>query len=405
MESTGVYWIPLYQILESRGLEVRLVNTRQVRTVPGRKTDVLDCQWLQKLHSHGLLSGSFRPADEVCVLRTFLRQRAHLVEDASRQVQLIQKALQQMNVLLHHVVSDITGVTGMAILRAIVAGERDPHQLAAYRDRRVKRSEAEIAEALTGDYRPEHLFCLEQALETYTYLLGQIEACDRQISAKLQEFDSRVDPESSPLPPPPSETPNLTQVSDLNPKETSKSRLKSGSAMTSEALYRWTGVDLTQIDGIGVQTAQVVLSEIGPDLSRFPTEKQFVSYLSLSPHNRISGGKLLPHKGRPSTSRVGQALRMAAMTLRKSSCALGAFFRRIQSRLGTPIAVHATARKLAILIYRMLTSGQNYVDPGQNYYDERYKEKVVKGLARRADQLGFGLVPHTPAPGAAPQVS
>ncbi len=373
MESTGVYWIPLFEILEARGLTVLLVDARHVKHVSGRKSDVLDCQWLQQLHTYGLLQGAFRPAEEIAVLRSYLRQRATLIRYAAAHVQHMQKALQQMNVLLHQVVRDITGLTGMTIIRAIVAGERDPQVLAQHRDYRCRRSAEAIAQSLTGNYRAEHVFALTQALALYDSYQAQIALCDQQIEQYLQSFT----PVTTELPPGPA-----------------KQRNKNDVAFDVQTyLYQITGVDLTRIDGIGASTALAVISEIGTDMGRWPSVKHFTSWLGLCPGTKVSGGKVLGSKTKPAANRAAAALRIAAVSLARSESALGAYFRRMAARVGKAQAVTATAHKLARLIYSMLRYGTEYVDAGQEHYERQYKERVVRNLTQRAKALGFELVP------------
>jgi transposase len=362
MESTGVYWIPVFEILESHGLEVKLVNARHVKNVPGRKSDVLDCQWLQQLHTYGLLRGAFRPVEQVCTLRAYVRQRAMLVRCAASYIQRMQKALSQMNLQLHNVVTDITGVTGMRIIKSIINGERNPRVLAAMRDVRCKNDESTIARSLQGNYRPEHLFSLCQALELYEFHQAKITDCDRKILEQLQSFDSQ-------------NAPNGKQPADVE-----------------EALLRMSGVDLTRIDGIDTKTVLKVLAEIGADMSRWKSEKHFASWLGLSPGSKISGGKVLSSATKPVANRAATALCMAAYTLFRSKSALGAYLRRLRSRLGAPKAITATAHKMARLIYSMLKNGTEYVDVGQEHYEKRYRSRVVQNLKRKAQELGFELV-------------
>ncbi|HSH79549.1 MAG TPA: IS110 family transposase [Herpetosiphonaceae bacterium] len=374
MESTGVYWIPLFEILEERGFTVLLVDARHVKHVSGRKSDVLDCQWLQQLHTYGLLQGAFRPAEEIAVLRSYLRQRATLIRYAAAHVQHMQKALQQMNVLLHQVVRDITGLTGMTIIRAIVAGERDPQVLARHRDYRCRRSGDEIAQSLTGNYRAEHVFALTQALALYDSYQTQIALCDQQIEQYLQTFTPVT---TAPCPPGPSKQHNKNDLAfDVQ-----------------TYLYQITGVDLTRIDGIGASTALAVISEIGTDMGRWKSVKHFTSWLGLCPGTKVSGGKVLGSKTKPTANRAAAALRRAAVSLARSESALGAYFRRMAARVGKPQAVTATAHKLARLIYGMLRYGTEYVDAGQEYYERQYKERVVRNLTQRAKAMGFELVP------------
>jgi transposase len=375
MESTGVYWIPLFQILETSGLEVRLVNAHFVKTVPGRKSDVLDCQWLQKLHSYGLLSGSFRPDDQVCVFRSYIRQRERLTKSASVHIQRMQKALTEMNVQLHRVVSDITGVTGMAIIRAILAGERDPQRLAALKDPRAKRSTEEIAAALVGDYRVEHLFVLKQELNLYDMYQQQIQQCDQQIEQCLSEFDSQSE---EPLPP--------------RPKGKKPSRNAPNFDLRSH-LYRISGVDFTQIDGLEALTVQAIISEVGLDATRFPTAKHFASWLGICPGSKISGGKVLSSRTRKVVNRAATAFRLAAQSLANSQTALGGFYRRIRTRSGAPKAITATAHKLARIFYHLWTTGENFIDVGADAYEQQYQQRVLKHLKHRAKQMGFDLVP------------
>ena len=369
MESTGVYWIPLFGVLEERGFEVMLVDPRRIKNVSGRKTDVLDCQWLQQLHTYGLLSGAFRPEADIRRLRSYLRQRAMLVQYASHHIQHMQKALTQMNVKLQHVISNITGKTGMLIIEAMVGGERDPRQLAKLRDGRIRADEETIAKSLRGHWREEHIFELTQALELYRFYQGKIAECDLEIEAQLESFEDRSDGGSP----------------------AGNGRRGQGNAPRFDIrthLYRMTGVDLTRIDGVDGFTALKVISEIGTDMTKWPSAKHFASWLGLSPNNRITGGKVISSKTKAS--------------------ALGAFLRRKKAHLGAPKAITATAHKLARLIYTMLRDGQEYVDAGAEYYERQYQDRVLRAAKRRAAQLGYQLVPmpdppehatHTP-PGA-----
>ncbi len=374
MEATGVYWIPLYELLEERGFDVRLVDARHVKNVRGRTSDVLDGQWLQQLHTYGLLQAAFRPMEQVCVLRSYLRQRAMLVRYAAAHVQHMQTALQQMNILLHQVVSDLTGLTGMTIIRAIVAGERDPHVLAQHRDPRCKRSLETIRQSLTGNYRAEHVFALTQALALYDTYHAQIALCDQSIEQQLYNFE-----------------PVTTDAPPAAPK---KQRNKNEPAFDIQThLYHITGVDLTRIDGIAATTALTVISEIGTDMSRWKTVKHFTSWLGICPGTKVSGGKVLASKTKPTANRAATALRLAVSGLARSESALGGYYRRMAARLGKPQAITATAHKLARLIYSMLRYGTAYVDAGQEYYEQQYKERVVRNMTQRAKALGFELVP------------
>jgi transposase len=380
MESTGVYWIPLYEMLEAAGFEVQLVNARHVRSVPGRKSDVLDCQWLQQLMSYGLLRGAFRPSGEVCALRAVWRHRDMLLSYQARHVQHLQKALTQMNVQLHHVISDIMGATGQAIVRAINAGERDPLVLARLRDRRIRANEAEVAASLQGHWREEHLFSLKQALALIDAYAEQIKGCDAELARLLAGLKDHEPPEQG-LGTPKRKTPARNAVG----------------FDARQALFEASGVDLTRIPGIDTSTALKVISEVGTDLSRFPTVKHFTSWMSLCPGTKISGGKVLSAATKAGSNRAAQALRMAAQALRKSQSALGAYHRRLCARMDRPKAITATAHKLARLIYFMLTKGQDYVEAGQEAYEEKHRQRVLQNLTKRARHLGFELTPHQPA--------
>ena len=373
MESTGVYWIPLYEVLERRGFEVLLVNARHVKNVSGRKSDVLDCQWLQQLLTFGLLRGAFRPADHMCALRALSRQRARLLRDQGRFVQHMQKAMTLMNIQLANVISDVVGTTGQKIVRAIVAGERDPGTLAAYRDVRIHASEAEIAASLLGNWRDEHLFALKQALAAFDFCGSQLAECDSEVERAMV----------------------LLHRHTGTPAE-GKRRSRARNAPkfdVREHLFKICGVDLTRIDGIDVTTAMTVISEIGTDMTRFPSVKHLTSWLGLCPGTRISGGRVLDAATKRSINRASQALKLAAAALRASKSALGAYYRRMCARMDKGKAVTAAAHKLARLIYLMLTKGEEYTDQGQQYYEERYRERVVRNLNKKAAELGMQLVP------------
>lgn len=374
LESTGVYWIPVAQVLEENGIDAYLVDARQAKNLPGRKTDVKDCQWLQELHSQGMLARAFRPPDAICVLRSYWRHRKGLVEMGALQIQLMHKSLEQMNLQLHKVLSDVTGVTGLKIIRAILQGERDAVALAKLKHPLVQSSEETIAKALTGDWRAEHLFTLRQAVELYDVYQQKIEACDQEIEAYMRTLDSRGDPKD--LPPAPRETRRKNQAHfDLR-----------------ERLYEITGVDLTILPGIDAMTAQTVVSECGTELNRFATEKHFSSWLGLCPNHQISGGKVLRRRTRQVRNRTAQALRMAAQSLHKSKTALGAYYRRMRGRLGPAKAITATAHKLAILIYRMFRYGMEYIEQGQELYKQQYQERTRRLLAKRVRQMGYAMV-------------
>ena len=375
MEATGVYWIPLYELLDQRGFDVQLVNSRSTRQVTGRKSDVLDCQWIWQLMSHGLLKGAFRPADSVCRLRAIVRQLATKVQEQSRCIAHMQKALTQMNIQLDNVVSDLMGKTGTAILRAIVAGERNPQKLATLRDGRLRADEETVARSLQGNWREEHLFSLTQALEHYDFLDQQIRDCDRLIEKQLVEL-----PQLAENPPEP--------VKALkNPRRT-----KMQQSTLHQALYGVMGVDLTAIPTIGIETVLVIASEIGSDLSRFPNESNFCSWLNVVPPTCISGGKKLHGRSPRILNRAGQALRQAACNARNSHSFIGASHRARLARMDGASAVKATAHQLARLIYAMLTKGQPYVEKGMEAFEARTQDRQLKALQRKAQKLGFELV-------------
>jgi transposase len=375
MESTGVYWIPLFELLESRGFDVKLVNAHHIKNVPGRKTDVVDCQWIQQLHTFGLLSGSFRPDDEICVLRAHMRQRDNLIRHGGAHIQHMQKALNQMNIQLHHVVSDLTGVTGMTIIRTILAGERDPQVLAKHRDRRCKHPLETIAKALQGNWRQEHLFSLRQAVELFDVYQQKIDDCDQAIARVLDALESQTDQQA----PQPVRRQKLSRnTPDIN---------------LHERLFRMTGVDLTRIDALNPHSVLKILSETGTDMTRWPSAKHFASWLGLSPGNRVSGGKRIgKSKTTPSANRAAAAFRMAAQSLHASQSALGGFFRRQKARLGSPKAVTAAAHKLARIFYSMLKNKTAYDAPDANYYEAQYRKRVMANLRKRAALMGFDLV-------------
>lgn len=382
MESTGVYWIPVFEILEDRGLEVLLVNARDVKNVPGRKSDVNDAQWIQKLHEHGLLRGSFRPRNEIAALRAYLRQRERLVEYAAAHVQHMQKALMQMNVQLHHAVSDITGSTGLRILRAIISGQRDPKELAKLRDVRCRTSEATLASALTGHYRPEHVFALQQSIELYDFYQAQICTCDLEIERTFATLGSKQD------------------VGQLPPARRRTRQKNEPVFAVRTALHALLGVDLTQIHGLGPYAALKLVAECGDDMSRFPTSGHFASWLSLAPGTKISGGRVLSSKTRRSANRAATLFRLCATSVGKTDTALGAFYRRLAARIGKAKAVTATARKIAVLFYNVLRDRVVYEDPGADAYERQHRERVFRNLRRRARRLGFEVV-ESPAPAGA----
>lgn len=376
MESTGVYWIPLFEVLERHGFEVKLVDARHVKNVSGRKSDVLDCQWIQQLHTYGLLAAAFRPPDEVCILRSYLRQKEMLTQTASMHIQHMQKALQQMNLLLHNVVSDITGVTGMKIIKAILDGERDPKVLARNRHELCKNSHRTIAKSLVGNYREEHLFALRQAVDLYETYQKKIADCDQAIIKQLEKQPNVSDDE-----PPPAD--KQTQARDRIRAEVD----------VRDVLYHKSGVDLFAIPGLAADTLLVLASEIGFDLTPWKTEKHFASWLGLCPGTRRSGGKVLDAKTKRNPNRAAQAFRMAASSLARSATALGAFYRRIKMRTGGQQAVTATAHKIARIYYAMLTKGATYIELGQQAYEQRYKQRRINQLKSQAKSLGYQLVP------------
>ena len=385
MQSTGVYWIPVYDVLEQAGFDVCLVNARDTKNLPGRKSDVQESQWLLKLHTYGLLRKSFRPVPEIRALRTCWRERAEYVQQAGTSIQRMQKALTEMNVQLGTVLSDLSGTTGMRILRSIVAGERDGHKLAEFRDARVKASPETIAKSLEGTWRPEQLAILKRQLADWDHVQQQVALCDRDLQAMLKQMpDAAVPPE---MPPAPAGKP----LKKRRKKNGKSSRNEPQFDLESE-LARLTGVDLTRIDGVKAMTIQTVITEAGLDMSKWATEQHFVSWIGLSPRNDLSGGKVLNRKTRKVVSRLATALRMAATTLRESDSYLGAQFRRFRSRLGPPKAITAMAAKLARLIYRMLRYGQEYVDRGTAHYEERNRQQQIQFLAKKAAQHGFTLI-------------
>ena len=376
MEATGLYWIPLYEILEAEGFKVCLVNARHLKNVSGRKTDVLDCQWIQQLHTYGLLNPSFRPPEQIVAIRSLVRHREMLVQYRSAHIQHMQKALTLMNVRLTNVLSDITGVTGLKIIRTILDGERNPQHLAGLREPGCKKSEEEIARSLEGNYKREHLFALKQALELYDFYDQQLKACDAELETMYQEFE----PPENPGTPPPA-------------PRTQKKRKNRAHFNLGTALYRMTGVDLITVDGLDELTIQKVLSEIGTDMSKWPTVKHFTSWLRLCPNNKITGGKVIHTGVQPTKNRATIALKVAASSLKRSDSALGAYYRRMRARLGPPAAITATAHKLARIIYFMLKERVPYHDFGAEFYEKQFRDRVLRNLNRRAAKLGFRLEP------------
>jgi len=386
LESTGVYWIPAFEVLEARGLKVYLVNARYIKHVPGRKSDVQDCQWIQKLHALGLLMGSFRPDEEMCALRAYLRHRADLLQHRAAHILHMQKAFQQMNIQLAQVLRDITGETGMAIVRAIVGGERDSVKLAQLRDYRCKSSEATIAKALTGNWKAEYLFALKQALALYDFYSQQIAACDAQIQQQYSTMKPRW------------EVP-LEQSTESAPAYQAKKSKNAYGVDIQAAIIRLTGVDIAAVCGIGPSLAQTILSEIGTDMSKWPTDKHFASWLGLAPHNDISGGKVLRSRTLPTHNRAGQAFRQAATSVAHASSALGAYYRRKRAQGGPLFAQVATAHKMARIVYFLFKYHVQYQDIGAAAFEHKQHEREVAALRKKAAKLGFTLSAPTPIEG------
>jgi transposase len=377
MESTGVYWIPVYEILEARGFRVHLVNARHLKHVPGRKSDVKDCQWIQHLHTCGLRSGSCRPEAELCAVRAYLRHRAALLEYRAAHIQHMQKALHQMNVQLTQVLTDITGATGLAIIRAIVAGERDPVRLARFRAPRCASSTEEIAKALTGHYQPEHVFALKQALALYDVYTEQVRECDAEIERRFQAIQ----------PVGPDELPPLDRAN--------KHRTHHKNAPDYDArglLYQLTGVDLVAIPGLNASTVQTILAAIGLDPRKWPHARAFCSWLGLAPQHEISGGKILRRSTLKTRNRAGQAFRLAAHAVSRSHNGLGAYYRRMRARQGAKAAIVATAHKIARIVYHLLTHRTPFRDLSAEVYEQRARERDLAHLRKRAAKLGLTLV-------------
>lgn len=381
LQSTGVYWLPVYEVLAARGLRVFLVNARHTKNLPGRKSDVQECQWLLKLHTYGLLNDSFRPSEEICVLRTYWRQRDDHVKAASATIQRLQKVLTEMNVQIANVISDISGLTGMAILDAILAGERDRNQLAELAHPRIQASKEEIAKSLEGNWRPELLFLLRQEREIYRGYQQRIAECDKALEAHLKTMEDKAEPGTKPR------TPKAGKRAGGNAPQFD---------LRSE-LYRVSGIDLTRIDGINVMIAQTIFAEVGFDMSRWRTEAHFASWLGLCPNNKITGGKVYGRGSRHVENRAATAFRMAATSLWRSKTYLGAKFKRLRSRLGAPKAITAMAHNLARLVYRMLKYGWDYVDKGMEFYQQRYQQQQINWIHKKARDLGL-LISFAPAP-------
>jgi transposase len=381
MQSTGVYWMPVFEILQQRGMKVYLVNARHTKNLPGRKSDIAECQWLLKLHTFGLLNNSFQPSDAVRAMRTLWRHRGGLVAQASSAIQRMQKALIEMNIQLSNVLSDLSGVSGMAILQAILDGERDAGKLAALADPQVKASKTVIAKSLHGNWRPELLFVLGQEVQIYRGCREKIAACDQHLQQQLRGMESKVDLMTHPI--------------GARPKG-KRARGNAPKFDLRTELYRLTGVDWSQVDGIDVQVAETVIAEVGTNLDAFPSEKHFANWLGLCPSNETSGGKVLKRRTPKVVNRAKVALRQAATSLLRSKSYLGAQYRRLRTRLGAPKAITAMARKLACLFYRLLTKGQQYVDKGAAYYESRHRDQQVRSIIKRAHQLGLQVGPPQP---------
>jgi transposase len=381
MESTSIYWIPLYEILVSRGIKTYVVNAQHVKTMPGRKTDILDCQWLQQLHTYGLLAASFQPPEDILALRGLLRHCDNLIRYRASHIQHMQKALHLMNIQLDNVLSDITGLTGLRILRAIVAGERNPLALARLRDPHCKNSQDVIAKSLEGNYRKEHLFALKQAVELYDFYTRKIQECHEELEKEYALLPAKVNLEEKPL----AKSRKRHQWVEPAPN--------AGAFDLRTALYRMCGVDLTAVDGLDAQTVQMILSETGVDMGPWRTAKHFASWLCLCPNHKISGGKVLSRRTLKNKNRVRRALQLGARGLHHSDSAMGAFYRRKRAHLGGPKAVTAAAHKLARIIYTMLKYQVEYVDLGADYYESKYKEREIRKLKQKATRLGFELIP------------
>jgi transposase len=377
MESTGVYWIPVFELIEQAGIAAALIEPRQLKRVPGRKSDVLDCQWIQQMHSLGLLTASFRPDAEMRTLRAYLRHRAQLIEHRAPHILHMQRALQYMNVQVHHALSDIMGVTGQKILRAIVAGERDPHRLAAFREPGCKKDEATIAAALTGHWQAEYLFIIRQSLALYDAYTTQIAECDQALEQHYTALKPRWDGPDT-----------LPEIPPVKPNSKSKNQ---PTFNVRAQLVRLTGVDLVAISGISQSLAQVIVAEVGTDMSQFPTDKQFCSWLGLAPHNDISGGKVLKSHVLKTDNRAGQALRQAAQSNIKSQSVFGAYYRRKRARLGPEQAIVATAHKIARVVYHLLKHREAYEPLSAQDYDQHWQDRELAVLKKKAAKLGFSL--------------
>jgi len=379
MESTGVYWIPLFEVLVDHGFDVVLVDARKVKNVSGRKTDIEDCQWIQQLHTYGLLRGCFLPEQSIRALRDMIRHRGNLLRYRAVHTQHMQKVLQLMNLKLTNVLNDITGSTGMKILRAIVEGKTDPRYLAQFRDPHCRRSREDIEQSLEGNYRPEYIFQLAQLLSLYDDYSSLIAKVDQETEQMYRDLPSLIDPIAKPIKP---------------MKRNSKRKVKNAPDYDLRSqLYRITGVDLTQIDGFNASTAQEIIADIGTDMTKWPSSKHFCSWLRVSPENKKTGGEVFSSSTKKTKNRANKALRMAAFSLAKAKCALGAFYRRVRAKHGGPAAITATAHKLARILYKMLRFKVEFVDPGEDYYLQKHKTQILRNLEQRAKSLGYRLSP------------
>ncbi|MFH0974959.1 MAG: IS110 family transposase [Spirochaetota bacterium] len=369
MESTGVYWIPVFQILEANGFEVLLVNARHIKNVSGRKTDIVDSRWIQQLHTYGLLQGSYQPEPVIRKLRTYLRHRENLIRSRGTHTQRMQKCMIQMNIQLHKVISDITGFTGMRIIRSILDGERDPLKLAQLKSSRIRNSADIIAKSLEGNYQEEQLFCLRQEVDQYEYISRKISECEEMIEKTINEMNGDTND-------------NSDENNDKNNKKNIRTKL--------HAVCK---VDLTEIDGLDINNIETIISEVGVDMNKWPTDKHFGSWLGLSPNSKISGGRILSSKSKKVVNRAATAFRLAAYSAGRSDSSIGAFYRRLRSRMGAPKAITATAYKIARLFYMCMKTGKSYKDLGADYYEKMYKERVLRNFKQKAASLGFSLVP------------
>jgi len=389
-ESTGVYWIALAQKLAAAKIEFVLVNARHLQHVPGRKSDIKDCQWLQQLHSYGLLSGSFRPTQDICSVRSLMRHRENLIQSCGQEVQHMQQALQQMNIHLHHAVSDLIGETGLRILDAILAGERDAEKLVELRDAQCRKTTPEeLVAALQGDWREEHLFVLRQALENYRHLIGQLSRCDEQVEKALAQV---VIPQPKE---PVREAPKNPEAQPAARKPKVYYIRKAGSGLKRDLkaeLERICGVDLTQVIGLNVLSVLIVISEIGLDMNRWRSDKAFSAWLGLCPGNKISGGKVLSSKTAHVINRVAILLRTLAPTVGRTDTWLGTFHRRMRARLGPAGANTATARKLACLIYHLLKYKEQYIEVDQQAFVEKLRQTRINRLRKQAQELGLQVI-------------